>query len=388
MLLLAALIGLSAPPPAWAWEGHHRLTRLALAGIPELDVEVRAESLLDFLAASRISEKEFLRLLELNPGTAFPFKAGETPSAGIPLRTVLETYSDEPDWGMDQDLFRQYPHLWKEAYAYMGGNLGGKPSQAFRHMHWPKGFFRLGPDGGMVFDPTPIGEAPDRGRLFQQLGREAFGSGHPYWGGRFLAWAAHYAQDAAQPFHAAQLPDLRMAHRGPGGRVDVPLTARIVAYYHFALEFYAGRALEGRAAAGRAPELRAALGGRARYEDEDAAGLLRKVSELAQARAEEAGRLSLEFFPPAGDPSSLDPESRLGSPEFWEAVRGREAGGSPAFGGTVELLKEVLGCAGAATRTLASGIEGGSETVDRGRKPALPSLSGFYPKGPAPSLFR
>jgi hypothetical protein len=50
------------------------------------------------------------------------------------------------------------------------------------------------------------GMVPHRVDLFVRLSKAAFQTGHPYWGLRFAAWAAHYAQDLAQPYHAKTVP--------------------------------------------------------------------------------------------------------------------------------------------------------------------------------------
>lgn len=48
--------------------------------------------------------------------------------------------------------------------------------------------------------------AEHRIKLFQELSKMAFRSGHPYWGLRFLGWSLHYVQDLTQPFHNAPIP--------------------------------------------------------------------------------------------------------------------------------------------------------------------------------------
>ncbi len=111
--------------PAAAWDRHGSLTSRAVASLPGVSAPVTVETLDDFAAASGLGgAARFLRAFKLNPTTDLPFGAGEKPGDAISIRRVLEAYTDEPDWGMDQDLFDHYPERWKDDTIYMGGRGG------------------------------------------------------------------------------------------------------------------------------------------------------------------------------------------------------------------------------------------------------------------------
>lgn len=144
------------------------------------------------------------------PGGAYvPTSFGETVSA----RRILSTFSDEPDWGMDQGLFLI------ERYGYGPqpyGTLTGVSSQAPFHM-------------AFLYEPKPLLWAmpllrrnfvEERVRVCLALAHLAFSCGMDYWGWRFAAWAMHYLQDLTQPYHARSLPfsTVRLLKRLISGR--------------------------------------------------------------------------------------------------------------------------------------------------------------------------
>jgi hypothetical protein len=128
-------------------------------------------------------------------GMYVPVLPGETMPAG----EVLATFSDEPDWGMDQNL---YPII---EYGYGPAPFGaetGKSSQAPFHMaflHESTIVTAMVPDLRRSFMEQRI-------RVFLALARAAFDHRVRYWGWRFTAWAMHYLQDLTQPYHARPFP--------------------------------------------------------------------------------------------------------------------------------------------------------------------------------------
>ncbi len=128
-------------------------------------------------------------------GAYLPMLPGESISA----REILTTFSDEPDWGMDQDLFAV------EEYEYGPVPFGprtGPSSQAAFHMaflHEPLWITGLWPGLRRSF-------MEERIEVFLALSRLAFDSRADYWGWRFLARAMHYLQDITQPYHARAFP--------------------------------------------------------------------------------------------------------------------------------------------------------------------------------------
>lgn len=122
-----------------------------------------------------------------------------TPGETIEAKEIVCTYADEPDWGMDQDLFPV------AEYGYGSPPFGpptGKSSQAAFHMaflHGPRVLKLLVPHLGTSF-------MAERVEVFLALSKLAFETGLTYWGWRFAAWAMHYLQDLTQPYHATPFP--------------------------------------------------------------------------------------------------------------------------------------------------------------------------------------
>ncbi|HTY23824.1 MAG TPA: hypothetical protein VMC85_11870 [Desulfomonilaceae bacterium] len=117
----------------------------------------------------------------------------------IEISEVMATFSDEPDWGMDQNLFLE------KSYAYGRAPFGmqtGLSSQAAFHM----AFLHENPVLTYIFPDLRISFMEQRVRLFSALAQLAQAKGAIYWAWRFAAWAAHYLQDLTQPYHARALP--------------------------------------------------------------------------------------------------------------------------------------------------------------------------------------
>lgn len=179
------------------------------------------------------SVSEFLRAARLNPATRFleverilpslPMKQGNVSSSSVSpylpdtaelpakfisktgakmrIRSVLSTYIDEPDWGMDHSLwdFTEYGY-GKQPY----GKPQGESSKAPFHMQFQNENWLLS-----LFAPEIVegGMMLDRIELFSRLSRLAGKTGHDYWKYRFAAWACHYIQDIGQPYHSKAVPD-------------------------------------------------------------------------------------------------------------------------------------------------------------------------------------
>jgi hypothetical protein len=122
-----------------------------------------------------------------------------SPGERVSALNTLAAYSDEPDWGMDRDLF-DIPGYEYTREFYVPRN--GVSSQAAFHMaflHEPGALKALVPALGRTYMGKRI-------ELFMGLARIAFKAGCEYWGWRFAAWAMHYAQDITQPYHASPFP--------------------------------------------------------------------------------------------------------------------------------------------------------------------------------------
>lgn len=264
-LLVAAL----ASSPAQAWGHHYLVTDRALQhpGMAWTAARVQVESIDSLLAAEgpaisralddhyawlamQDSERfrrqvldpdhadraAFLHAARLNPGAHLPLVVRRLPGADAPgfpvdstaaspylvykeplladvhvvtegeqisARDVLLTYSDEPDWGMDHELWGYTDYGYGEQPF---GKPTGESSKAPFHMQFDHENF-------LTRAVTDLDECmvPHRIDLFLRLSRAAFQTGHDYWGLRFAAWAVHYGQDLAQPYHSRAVPSARFA---------------------------------------------------------------------------------------------------------------------------------------------------------------------------------
>jgi hypothetical protein len=122
-----------------------------------------------------------------------------TAGSAMPGRAVMATYSDEPDWGFDHELWGHSEYAYGEQ-PY--GKPVGESSKAPFHMLFAHENILVKLAAPKVLE----GMVEDRIELFLRLSRLAFAEDHDYWGYRFAAWAAHYAQDLCQPYHSRAVP--------------------------------------------------------------------------------------------------------------------------------------------------------------------------------------
>ena len=234
-----------------SWNTHYLLTRIAVrpcAGLTGLTkvtsleefIALAGEDIQDVIAANLrlpgehrrhgnkitiATPRDLLIALKLNPETTIPYVRAIEPEevsgpsghdmsrSGPPapsykltieqeqmkIGEAFATFSDEPDWGMDQELYTV------EGYPYGQAPFGietGLSSQAAFHM----AFLHENPLLTKLFPDLRISFSEQRAQLFLELARFAMKKGAPYWGWRFAAWAAHYLQDLTQPYHARALP--------------------------------------------------------------------------------------------------------------------------------------------------------------------------------------
>lgn len=138
-----------------------------------------------------------------NPTHLFvALKAGDQVS---PL-AVLASAADEPDYGLDINLWGDSPSDWGKIYGF-GALPFGNPTlnfstQAPFHM----GFYHeeriIYLAAAFIKKTFPL----LRAHQFSGLAALAFRTGHPYWGWRFTGLALHYVQDLTQPYHASLSP--------------------------------------------------------------------------------------------------------------------------------------------------------------------------------------
>lgn len=145
-------------------------------------------------------------------GATQRFIAVQPGEAVAPL-AVLASACDEPDYGLDLNLFDDNPGAPANPSYGFGNQPFGNPavaigSQAPFHM----GFFHQ----GAVFNTL----APSFARTFAELRVQQYGglavlawqTGHAYWGWRFAGLALHHVEDLTQPYHASAAPGATLGH--------------------------------------------------------------------------------------------------------------------------------------------------------------------------------
>jgi hypothetical protein len=241
-----------------SWSSHALLTHSALKFVehPCLNQAANVTDLAEFLDAARselpellrwywrfLAEKagslprsedvppdvatvgDFLSVMQLNPRITFEYArllgpeevnrtaphdpSREGPPGGLYIPTrlgttlsayqILFTYSDEPDWGMDQDLFEIPNHRYGPPPFGMTNGISSQGPFHMAFLHENPLLLRLLPALGRSF-------LPERIHASFALAELAFAKGVSYWGWRFTAWAMHYLQDLTAPYHARAFP--------------------------------------------------------------------------------------------------------------------------------------------------------------------------------------
>lgn len=188
--------------------------------------------------------------------------------AGEPVAplAVLASASDEPDYGMDVNLWDDSPSTWGPRYGF-GPLPFGNPAldfatQAPFHM----GFWHESPIIYMAAGFLKRTYPRLRLHQYRTLSALAFRSGHPYWGWRFAGLALHYAQDLTQPYHARLAPGFSTARLigiqalaalgMPGWKNDMVV---LLSNRHFVLERYESQMIQASARARQDGPLEQAL---------------------------------------------------------------------------------------------------------------------------------
>ena len=129
-------------------------------------------------------------------------KTGENVAA----LNVLASACDEPDYGLDINLWSDSPSEWGKVYGFEALPFGNPAlyfsTQAPFHMgfyHEDRVIYLAAPFLKKTFPLLRINQ-------YTSLAALAFRSGHPYWGWRFTGLALHYVQDLTQPYHASLSP--------------------------------------------------------------------------------------------------------------------------------------------------------------------------------------
>jgi hypothetical protein len=147
----------------------------------------------------------FVDTLPEQPNSQLRFVAIKAGDKVAPLG-VLASAADEPDYGLDINLWEDGPSDWGKTYGF-GALPFGNPAlyfstQAPFHM----GFFH---EDRVIYLAAPFVKKTFpmmRVNQYTSLAALAFKTGHPYWGWRFTGLALHYLQDLTQPYHASLSP--------------------------------------------------------------------------------------------------------------------------------------------------------------------------------------
>ncbi|MCF8178798.1 MAG: hypothetical protein K9J74_09850 [Sulfuritalea sp.] len=160
------------------------------------DPEPEASSLLKHAEVNTLPEQAHStrRFVSINPGQS------------VAALAVLASATDEPDYGLDINLWSDSPSEWGKTYGF-GALPFGNPAlyfstQAPFHM----GFYH---EDRVIYMAAPFLKKTFplmRVHQYSALAALAFRTGHAYWGWRFTGLALHYVQDLTQPYHASVSP--------------------------------------------------------------------------------------------------------------------------------------------------------------------------------------
>jgi hypothetical protein len=182
----------------------------------------------------------FLRALRVNPGTPLGYYLQQAPGSALPGKKsnadtisifgekdlkraylfydikkgdmvpaleVLATAGDEPDFGLDINLFADNNQEFSKDYGFGEQSFGDPKLYYGTQAPFHIGYYH---ESGIIFMAAGfLKRTYPRYRVHQNLSlaRYAFKTGHPYWGYRFLGWGMHYVGDLTQPYHARVLPN-------------------------------------------------------------------------------------------------------------------------------------------------------------------------------------
>jgi len=119
---------------------------------------------------------------------------------------VVAAASDEPDFGMDVDLYEDSGTEFGDQYGFGDVPFGNSNLDYGTQAPFHMGFYYLD-YVTRTAQPGLLKTYPEyRTHLYKTLATYAFQTGHPYWGWRFLGWGLHYVGDMSQPYHAVPLP--------------------------------------------------------------------------------------------------------------------------------------------------------------------------------------
>ncbi len=381
------LEALLASQEAWALANLEnypaRPSALAFMAKPERSDEARRQA---FLTALRIApNSKFALFLQPDPrngtpqGTALPYAAVNTlpepqnssykfiaikPGDAVAALAVVATASDEPDYGLDINLWDDSPSDWGKTYGF-GTQPFGNPSLSFAtQAPFHMGFMH---ESRVLYAAAPfIKRTFPRLRSYQYstLAALAFRTGHPYWGWRFTGLSLHYLQDLTQPYHASLAPGEStfkllganaLAMAGMTGMKDNMVI--LLSNRHLVLEKYQRETMEAAAQSKQDSALEKALHNTdkdASYPEWNESYLRDIVSTQAAAAGPQLVQTLLATMPPA---YVSDPSLDFGTKEDNINLLAELAKRDPAERARLETaVAELMGNFGAHSRNAVRGI--------------------------------
>ena len=124
----------------------------------------------------------------------------------VPPLQVIASASDEPDYGLDINLWGDSPSDWGKVYGFGPLSFGNPAVNFATQAPFHMGFFH---ESRVIYLAAPfLKKTFPLWRVHQYTGLAALAwrTGHPYWGWRFAGLAMHYVQDLTQPYHASVAP--------------------------------------------------------------------------------------------------------------------------------------------------------------------------------------
>ncbi|OAI49967.1 hypothetical protein AYO45_02100, partial [Gammaproteobacteria bacterium SCGC AG-212-F23] len=149
------------------------------------------------------------------------------PSDKVSPLQIIATAADEPDYGMDINLWEDN-NTWFGMLYRLGKQPYGNSTVIFSsQIPFHMGFFYEATSIYLVAPFLKQTYVEYRIHLYLTLAEFAFKTGHPYWGYRFLGWSLHYLQDLGQPYHSTLFPNYS---------ANIVIFAHLLYYLHCPLQ--------------------------------------------------------------------------------------------------------------------------------------------------------
>ncbi len=154
---------------------------------------------------SKLLPHSTVHTLPQQPNSTLRFVGLKTGDTVAPL-AVLASASDEPDYGLDINLWSDSPSEWGKIYGFEALPFGNPALYFSTQAPFHMGFYH---EDRVIYLAAPFVKKTLpllRVHQYSSLAAMAFRTGHAYWGWRFSGLALHYVQDLTQPYHASLSP--------------------------------------------------------------------------------------------------------------------------------------------------------------------------------------